>query len=244
LRDLYLGEAWRCSLDLEARAEAAGFRPTLYVASAGLGLRDANDEAPAYAATFTAGQDDSVAESDAEARDWWAAMCAGGDYPGLAGLPKRPTLVVLSAAYGKPLSADLAALAATNPDVLVVGGTGPVPGATRIAADRSLRAELGGSVMSLNQRMAGAWLDRLAGRALNSADAIADWSSWSAKVQQVETWDRRTMTDEMVVRAVTTMLQDNARLSWSPALRILRESGYACEQKRFKHLFSIAVRAN
>lgn len=241
LRQLYKGEAWQCSLELEQRARAAGYNPTMFVASAGLGLRPVDTDAPGYAATFTSGHADSVSLGDGEDRAWWSELCAGDDAIALADLPARPTLLVLSAAYASPLADDLEAFGARNPDVLVVGGGAPVPGVKQVAANRALRTELGGSAMSLNQRIAGAWLDRLHGRSLTAPDAFEQWDSWVAAVQRVETWDRRPVSDDMVMRAIRSMLAANARLAWSPALRVLRDSGYACEQKRFKRLFALAM---
>lgn len=240
LRRLYQGEAWQCSLELEQRARVAGYSPTMYVASAGLGLRPVDTEAPGYGATFTSGHADSVPLGDGEDRAWWSMLCAGDDAIALADLPPRPTLLVLSAAYASPLADDLETLGARNPNVLVVGGGAPAPGVKQLVANRALRTELGGSAMSLNQRIAGAWLDRLHGRDLTAPDAFEEWDSWVAAVERVETWDRRPMSDDMVVRTIRSMLAANDRLAWSPALRVLRDSGYACEQQRFKRLFALA----
>ena len=52
--DLYAGDAWRRTEAVLAAAASAGFEPTLFVASAGLGLVEASTLAPAYGATFTA----------------------------------------------------------------------------------------------------------------------------------------------------------------------------------------------
>lgn len=241
LRELYKGEAWKCSLALEQRAQAAGYEPTLYVASAGLGLQRADREAPGYGATFTAGHADAVSRDDVEGQAWWAALNTGEGATALADLPMRPTLLVLSDAYGSPLAADLQALGERNAEVLAVGGRAPVPGVKHLAANLALRAELGGSAMSLNQRIAATWLDRLAGKSLTAPDRFDQWDEWASAVQRVETWDRRPMTDDQVVRAIRSMRATNQGLAWSPALRVLRDSGYACEQKRFKRLFALAT---
>lgn len=244
LRELYKGEAWQQSLELERRATLAGFRPILYVASAGLGLRRADSEAPGYSATFTMGHADSVAANTADAARWWGALCEAQDALRLSSLPDVPTLVVLSAAYAGPLRRDVADLARTNSDVLVVGGGAPVSGTKHLTANRALRFVLGGSAMSINQRIAGAWIDRLGGRALTTSDAFREWDSWVAQVQRVETWDRHPMSDDAVTAAIRSMLTTSPNIAWSPALRALRSSGFACEQKRFKKLFMLVSEAN
>src|SRR5688572_13168561 len=48
LTRLYAGEAWSRTPHLLAAARSAGFNPSLWVASAGLGLVPATCEAPAY----------------------------------------------------------------------------------------------------------------------------------------------------------------------------------------------------
>lgn len=240
LRDLYKGEAWRRSLDVEKKATELDLAPTMYVASAGLGLCQVDDVAPGYAATFATGHADSVAERAGDARHWWSALSAGPTALALADLPRRPTLIVLSAAYAAPLADDLRALASTNPEVLVVGAVQPIPGARHVVANRALRAELRGTAMSLNQRMARAWLERLDGRPLTAPELFPEWERWVDRVRQPETWDRTPMSDEMAIKAIRSMIAANDRLTWSPALRQLRDSGYACEQKRFKKLFTKA----
>jgi hypothetical protein len=244
LRELYKGEAWQQSLELERRATLAGFKPVLYVASAGLGLRRTDSKAPGYSATFTMGHADSVAANTADAARWWGALCEAHGVLKLSSLPDVPTLVVLSAAYAGPLRHDVADLARKNPDVLVVGGGAPVPGTKHLTANRALRFALGGSAMSINQRIAGAWIDRLGGRSLTTSDAFAEWDSWVAQVQRVESWDRHPMSDDAVTAAIRSMLTTSPSIAWSPALRALRSSGFACEQKRFKNLFTLVTEAS
>lgn len=238
LRELYRGEAWQRSLELTHHARTAGFVPTTYVASAGIGLRVLEHDAPAYAATFAAGHADSVAADDFDRGAWWESL---GGLPGaltLSKLPTAPTLVVLSAAYASPLAPGLSVLAEQGADVLVVGGGRAIRGTKQLPANRGLRAALGGSAMSLNQRMAAAWLQRLDGRALTDSRLFAEWTAWEREAQRAESWSRQQLTDDQVMRLIDTMRSGDERLSPSKALRILRESGFACEQKRFTRLFA------
>ena len=50
-------------------------------------------------------------------------------------------------------------------------------------------------------------------------------------------YDRKPLTDEEVKRFIRGKLRANPKARHSPLLRSLRESGQACEQKRFKNLF-------
>ncbi|SKC66360.1 hypothetical protein SAMN04324258_2320 [Krasilnikoviella flava] len=241
LRDLYKGDAWKRSILLERHAASVGFRPTLYVASAGLGLRHVESEAPGYAATFTLTHEDAVARTRLDAERWWAERCVDAGATTIAELPSAPTMVVMSAAYSAPLRGDISRLAQSNPNVLVVGGEGEVAGARRLPGNRSLRTELGGTMMSLNQRIAAAWLERLDGRDLLAEDAFPEWYAWEAEVAKPEVWDRRPMSDDSVMTAIRSMRTANPRLSRSEALRTLRSSGFACEQSRFGRLFARAM---
>jgi hypothetical protein len=238
LRNLYMGDAWVQSIGLERRARAAGFSPTTYVASAGLGLRPVDAYAPAYSATFTGGHPDRVVDATEDAQEWWAELCSDPAATTLAALRGRPALLVLSSAYATPLAEDLRALAAEDDEVLVVGGGPSVPGAHRLVANRALRSALHGSVMSLNQRMAATWLERLAGRHLTAPDAFSEWAAWVDEVQCVESWNRVPMTDDDVMGAIKAMLGAHRNISCSRALRMLRDSDFACEQQRFKRLFT------
>src|SRR3954449_10123843 len=75
LRALYGGPMWQSALDLESRAGDLGYAVDLWVASAGLGLTPADQRAPAYEASFSAGPD-QVAEDRLGRRSWWSDLRA------------------------------------------------------------------------------------------------------------------------------------------------------------------------
>ena len=74
LLDLYMGESWTQAKRLAATAHMTGFDPDVFVASAGLGLRSANDFGPSYAATFARGHADSVVSASTDSRVWWERL--------------------------------------------------------------------------------------------------------------------------------------------------------------------------
>lgn len=84
LRSLYQGETWTQVVRLEEAVQAAGYEPRLLVASAGLGLRSVEQEAPAYGATFSPGSPDVVGTTTDQARDWWHVL-QEADPPALKG---------------------------------------------------------------------------------------------------------------------------------------------------------------
>ncbi|MCK9871178.1 hypothetical protein MRI28_16290 [Nocardiopsis dassonvillei] len=155
---------------------------------------------------------------------------------------RGPVLLVLSEIYGKALSKEIHALGETGDDILLVGGDRDIPGIHRIPSNRALRHALGGTLTSLNARMAMSWLDCCPPRGrLTSSDTIAAWNRWSEKSKKVETYDRKPMADEAVKAFIQTEKQAHPNYSRTRLLRILRENGMACEQKRFATLYVEAM---
>jgi hypothetical protein len=224
-----------------ASAQQAGFTPRLLVASAGLGLRDARSLAPAYAATFAFRQQDSVGETTADMRGWWRTLRAA---PGALDPDKElqgRLLLVLSHAYGTAMSADLEALGRRGDDVLLIGGAADVPGITRLPADRGLRSALGGTATGLTMRMAQHWLGGLTRPSLTCAMRMEEWRNWADEVRRDESWARQPLDDREVLQFIREARAGNPGMSRTRALRILRDSGKACEQSRFAVLYRKVV---
>lgn len=144
LFDLYQGEAWQQVRGLVSDVAKAGTDVRLLVASAGLGLRDVDTRGPAYSATFSGGHPDSVGSGQAETRDWWRRLSTFKATHRLPETVDRRILLVLSESYARAMEDDLSALAARGGDLLLIGGARNIPGLPRLAADTSLRRELGG----------------------------------------------------------------------------------------------------
>lgn len=239
LRQLYQGDSWIQALRLEKAAHSAGFAPTLLVASAGLGLVDADDEWPAYAATFSPRHVDSIGSNSAENKRWWNLVTAGQ-----GSLSERITgqaLFVLSNNYSSAMADDLNALAGRE-DVVIFGGSSQVPNDLRIPADRGLRAALGGTSNSLNLRTAIAWINSLRAPTLVGHRHHQEWRDWVNKTRQPEVYDRASISDREVLTFIHQVRCLQPYISKTRALRALRDSGLACEQKRFSALFEGTVK--
>lgn len=236
LIDLYQGEAWQEVRGLSNDARHAGYSVTTLVASAGLGLRDVSTLASPYAATFAGGHPDSVASSAEDNRDWWRRLHGLNSAHSLTDSSDR-VLLVLSETYARSLEHDLTALADRGGDLLLVGGARDIDGLPRLPANRSLRAELGGTVSSVGLRMARRWLGRRTGTPLYTAKDASTWSKWAQSVARSEIYDRAPMTDAEIIECINKLSADEPDLSATRALRRLRDSGIACEQKRFGRIF-------
>lgn len=238
LDELYRGDHWTQSHRLLAAATAAGFEPRLWVASAGLGLRLSADSAPAYAATFSTRHADAVAASVEGNARWWGHLQERQGQTTLRELGERgPVLMVLSEVYAKAMEMELKALGAAGSESLLFGGGEEVPGVQRVASDAGLRLALGGTLTSLNARMAASWLKYCENGRLTSDAARSAWHEWALTVPRPEPLNRRPMADAEVIAFIRRETATQPSISRSRLLRRLRDTGRACEQSRFAELF-------
>jgi hypothetical protein len=242
LLDLYQGEAWQEVRGLYHDARRVGFSVRTMVASAGLGLRDVSTESPAYAATFAGGHADSVGSNADQNRDWWGRLRDLEVSESLTGDVGDRVLLVLSESYARAMDRDLVELAGRGGDLLLVGGWRTIDGLPRVPADRSLRAELGGTASSVSIRMARRWLSRRNGLRLYNARDASAWSRWAQSVTRTEDYERTPMTDNQILGLIGDLRAGEPELSATRALRRVRDAGIACEQKRFAGLFHTSVR--
>lgn len=238
LDKLYCGDHWTQSRRLIAGAAKAGFDAQLWVASAGLGLRPASEPAPAYAATFSTRHADSVATSTHGSAQWWGHLQEGEGRTTLQEIGKTgPILMVLSEVYAKAMEAELRALGAVASEALLIGGVEEIPGIRRIASDAGLRLALGGTLTSLNVRMAASWLQHCEDGRLTSKATSFAWHQWASAVPKPAQLNRQPMTDAEVLTFIRQETEIQPGISRTRLLRILRDSGRACEQSRFASLF-------
>ncbi len=238
LRQLYQGEAWLQALRLAEDASERGFRVRMMVASAGLGLRHVDSLTPSYSATFAGGQPDTVAVGAPDVRAWWRRSGDLQHSESLVESTDRRVLLVLSESYARAMRDDLIALGGNRSgEVVMVGGAEEIAGVHRVPSDRALRAELGGTASSLNLRIARAWLAQRDDGVLWDAHADRRWTKWCHSVRREERYDRIPVDDAAIVEAIKQLIALDQSLSATRALRMFRDSGMACEQKRFGRLF-------
>lgn len=238
LENLYKGDSWVQQRNVVRTAEGKAQTRAL-VASAGLGLQDLNSSHPSYAATFAPGHRDTVCAAN-DSTVWWAGLQGETGGYQVAQLRGR-VLAILSTPYARAMDQDLRFLASlADLEVLLIGGWKDIPGVTRIPADRTLRKALGGTVGSLLPRMAKQWLDLWDGAAFDSDSAQARWKEWTASARVHEQYSRKPMSDREVLDVIGQLRLKDPQVSATVALRMLRDAGFACEQKRFGRLFASA----
>ena len=235
LKTLYKGDAWQQALRLGDVA-SENWRVQTLVASAGLGLQLLEAEHPSYAVTFTSGHADTACDTS-DSGKWWQGLRAAPQAESLTSV-KGAVLAVLSTAYARALHEDLLVLGQRyDTELLVIGGWKDIPGALRVPADRDLRKALGGTVGTLLPRMAQQWLAMNERRALTSLTTLKQWRQWAESSRDKESFDRKPLTDAEVWEFIHHLRDSQPTVSATGALRILRDSGFACEQKRFGRLF-------
>jgi hypothetical protein len=254
-RELYAGDHWRILLELPTLAA----RARLWVASAGYGLVPAEAPLRPYSATFARGHADSILpptrSASAPRRQWWRALAREpGPVPGAPRLvqqlalaaPHARLLVVASPAYVAALEEDLALAARalshpthlliiSSPCALARGLLAPhwVPSSAR------LQSLLGGALSSLHARVARDLLERTrreGGPVLDAAEVRRYYERLIHRSAPRVRFERTPMTDDEVRQFITRELRKQKR-SCSATLRLLRDSGHACEQQRFHRLF-------
>lgn len=238
LTELYRGDHWTQARKLRDAVAKAGFEADLWVASAGLGLQPASVSAPSYAATFSMRHADSVTSTVEGNTQWWTHLQEGAGRATLQELGKTsPVLMVLSEVYAKAMEAELRAVAAVASEALLFGGVDEIPGIQRVPADAGLRRTLGGTLTSLNVRMAASWLNHCGDGELTSTATSDSWKRWAAGESRPELHNRQPMTDDQVVTFIRKQTAAQPGISRTRLLRALRDEGRACEQSRFANLY-------
>jgi hypothetical protein len=254
---LYAGDHWQIAAGLPAAAAACGVKAGLWVLSAGYGLIAGSARVAPYSATFSVGHADEVLSrfkdhNPSAIRDWWASLSRWpGPQPNdprtitdlVIRNPRTPIVVIASPKYLAAIQDDLltARSVLADPATLIVvsagaRGRGPLA-ESMIACSARLQAALGGALMSLNARVARCIIEKgptypwtLAGfQRLLEALPMDEAAGRSPA--------RKAVTDEEVRVFVRNALNANPRARHTSLLREYRETGYACEQKRFGRLF-------
>jgi hypothetical protein len=242
-RDLYAGEHWTRAKALPSLA--VDTQAQLWTCSAGYGLISTQAPVRPYAATLSPGHLDSVPGGRTGAAVWWDALSSWkGPEPTQPRTfrelaksdPDATFLLVMSATYLQACHADIeAAAVATDQDRFMIVSAGTRASASLgrqlLPANARLQAHLGGTRQVLNVRIA----EDLLTRQLMSRTAAAEYlEGLLKKYPDVERWDRQKFSDDdAVVDWIREEYGHGRGSSASRMLRALRESGRACEQKRF-----------
>ena len=251
-RDLYSGDHWSVSAGLHA---PSGPRPiSVWVASAGYGLVGIDAPLIPYAATFRAGETDSVCAATGESEAWWDGLSAEVPSP-VAGAPRSledvvaadpdaGLLIVASPSYLTAMARDAGQAQAgmNSPERAIVVAAGADRRSFPLSAlavhfDARIREVVGGGMQGLNARVARLILEKSAPDELSRSRAQAVIDEASACLPKFEYPRREGQGDEQVVAFIRESIQAKSKCTKTGLLREWRAQGLACEQNRFGALF-------
>jgi hypothetical protein len=254
---LYAGEHWSTALELVSLARNGGRKANLWVCSAGYGLVPVDAPLKPYSATFSPGSDsvhrpDSDECSPSEANDLWWGLLSKRDFSGrprtisdLYGATRNSRLIVVaSERYLSALRGDLLSGELSDPDraLLVSAGYPNKDGLSDylLPADARLQPRVGGVRQALNARLAQLVLsEQKPGEGFEQVRKR--FKRRLSRAPALKQYDRAPLSDDCVrkflEKEIRASAQRGERPSHSPLLRVLRDGGHACEQKRFRRLF-------
>jgi len=250
--DLYAGEHWDIARRLTSASDAR-LTVELWISSAGYGLIPSNAPIRPYAATFTAGNADSVPGGVEGATAWWDALADwAGPSPGprsitdmISADPESRVLLALSATYLKACREDIVR-AISRIDrggqlSIISAGTKDDPQLAPylLPADARLQTAVGGSRQALNVRAA---QHLLAGGIIDHDDMFETLAKLLVDQPLIARYERRPATDAEVQAFIQHRLTTDPSSTHTRLLREFREDNRACEQSRFAALFRAETR--
>ena len=165
--------------------------------------------------------------------------------------PETTLLVVLSQEYLKAIQDDLRraleAIANRENFLIVSVGTDRIdlpikkhllPGDARLQQLFASDPASGRTTMvSLNAKVARRIIEDRAGVPLELAVQKQRFKDWLDELKPLPKFDRTPMTEEQVKLFIREEVKTNPKTSATQLLRKLRDSGRACEQRRFRQIF-------
>jgi len=258
-RDLYRGGHWSVVREIaESRRDLR-----CSVISAGYGLIPMDAKLAPYAATFAFGKEDSITRATGalalkENIEWWNRLCAwkpiGIDgarslKASVSASPREIHLFALSPFYLDAIFEDLLCAREQLPDpsrLIVISGAKRRYGELNrsvVHAPAALQTVLGGGLVSLNVRVAAEVIKRIPMRDL-TPDEVRTFVTKLASTAKVRVYPKRdAASDDEVLYFLEKAIKRQEKPSYTNLLRSFRNSGRACEIKRFKQLFQRIISA-
>jgi hypothetical protein len=247
-RECYAGDAWTQAIAAE---KVSPSRSQLWVISAGLGLVSADEVISNYSATFVNNELDSVAADLRGKIDWWNLLVEWrrkstgiGCITDLASVnPKSVLIVAVSSSYFSVVKDDLisARAALASPDQLLVisAGTRPVKslGVSLLPIDARFENLVGGARATLNARMLRHIVQEKRNGRIRAPQISEYLSAVATTLDSPRSFERRPLDDKQIAAFIRKRSKSVPRFSASALLRILRDQGLACEQKRFHRIY-------
>lgn len=248
VRDCYAGDSWSQVVAAEKTSPTTN---CLWVISAGLGLLPAGQTIPSYSATFVNNDLDSVTPDLLGKTEWWNMLVEWRrELTGIGCVtdlalrnPKSVFIVAVSSTYLSVIKDDLVSAreALTSPDnlLLISSGTRQIPalGSSLLPIDARFENLVGGARATLNARMLRHIVEKYNSQRISASQVSEYLSSLTPYLAQARLFKRQSLTDEQIITFIRNQSVLRQRSSASALLRILRDGGSACEQKRFHRIY-------
>jgi hypothetical protein len=247
-RNCYVGDAWS---QVTTASAVLPEQTQLWVVSAGLGLISANQCIPCYSATFIHSDKDSIGLTINDNVAWWN-LCVEwqrkrigiGSITDLAAVnPDAKFVVALSMPYLAVVKNDLiqAREALSSPENLLVisAGTRHLPDlrSSLMPIDARFENFVGGARATLNARILRHIIEKFKPEEINACEVESYLKSIASRLQQPRSFDRTILNDQQIATFIRKNSRKNFKTSSSATLRLLRDEGFACEQKRFARIY-------
>jgi hypothetical protein len=253
-RNCYAGDSWKHAIESESAEKE---KSRLWVVSAGMGLISADLPIPNYSATFVSNDLDSVACNHSEKVEWWNLLAEWrrrltgiGCIADLAeSNPKAVFIVAVSSNYLTVIQDDLLqtrkALVSPNNLLVISSGTRQMKalGESLLPVDARFEHFLGGPRASLNARMLCHIVKKYKESVISAPMVSKYLCEIASKLAQPRTFARKQLSDEQIAEFIRQRAKLLPRPSASAVLRILRDEGSACEQKRFSRIYKTIYQA-
>lgn len=255
--NVYMGDHWSVVRSIPHEARRSGLSVQVWICSAGYGIIRPETAIKPYRATFTRGENDYIAAGLAEDGHtlcrWWDGVCSirfawQTDVPrtmsGIAAaFPRTPIVVALSADYLKAVGEDLAEVMVRpyfrDHLAIVSCGTPQLHSIWKhhlLPCDGSLAGALGGALTSLNARVARYLFQSLENKDLTVESLTKVANSIDRTVDFMPS--RTSQGDTDVAYFIRTHLAKFPSTSKTKLLKDFRNTGRACEQKRFGTIYA------
>ena len=252
-RDLYAGDYWRRIIDSESTLEG---KCSLWVISAGIGLIHADTQIPNYSATFVEKNENSVAQDVSGKIAWWQLLInwrrkkSGiGTISDLARQnPDAVFLVVISATYLSVIMDDLLKLRQilSSADNLIIICSGLRKnknlGNSLLPLDARFQTLVGGARSSLNSRIVLHIIKKFKNKKITAKSLRSYLLGVEKTLTSLVKYDRKKMSDNDLVDFIKKESTEK-KPSASSLLKKLRNTGSACEQKRFVNIYKTINKA-
>ena len=255
--DLYCGGAWSIISDAITRSTKR-FNVNLGVVSAGYGLVRPNERLVPYSATFARRHPDAVLSAggaSSELKTWWRELSrwrflnnrTPASIEQLASMSgEQPLLIALSADYLTAVADDLilARKELRTPDLMIIVSSGANKNGPLaenfLPCDARLEHVFGGVRSSLNARILRHILETESAATMRMSHVKPKFELLLKQQPSARTFRRQRMNDDEVIEFIQTCLAESPGRSCSTLLAALRRSNHACEQSRFRKIFTTA----